>query len=135
MAERTYDTNQPQVTQQREATVPSTREETRYIIPPVDIYETNEALVVMADLPGVEKDQVDIKVENGLLTIQGRPNVSSEGTAIYSEFALYNHFRQFQLSEAVDQENISATLRNGVLMVKLPKAERVKPRQIEVKVD
>lgn len=114
--------------------VAETREEARTLTPPVDIFETPEGLGVVADLPGVTKDQVDIRVENGVLTIKGTAPQKEEAEPVYREFRLANYFRQFQLSEEVDQDKIQAEMRNGVLSISLPKKEAAKPRQIQVKV-
>jgi HSP20 family protein len=117
---------------------PSSREETRsqeqYIVPPVDIYETADGLVVKADLPGVEKDGLDVRVENSLLTIRGKAAHVAPGDPVYREYELMNFFRQFELNEQIDRSNISADLKQGVLTLNLPKAEAAKPRQIEIKV-
>jgi HSP20 family protein len=131
MAEKTVATR----TQQR---TPSAREETRsqeqYVTPPVDIYETGEGLVVKADLPGVAKENLDVRVENNLLTIRGKSAHVAPGEPIYREYELVNFFRQFELNERVDQAKISADLKHGVLTLNLPKAEEAKPRKIDVKV-
>ncbi len=111
----------------------ATREETRYIAPPVDIYETNDALVVVADLPGVKKDEVDIRVEENILTIKGKADYARPASILLGEFDLQGYYRQFQLSDEVDQDKISAESKNGVLTIHLPKAEKSKPKQIEVK--
>ena len=115
---------------------PPSREETRsqerYITPPVDIYETTNGLVVTADLPGVAKEGLDIRVENNLLTIRGKAAHAAPGDPIYREYGLVNFFRQFELNERVDQNKISAELKHGVLTLSLPKAEQAKPRKIEV---
>jgi len=112
----------------------ATREETHFMSPPVDIYETDEGLVVLADLPGVSNDDVDIRVEDDLLTIKGGTSYEMKADSIYEGFRLLNFYRQFRLGNEVDQEKISAGVKNGVLTVNLPKAEKVKPRQIDVKV-
>ena len=116
---------------------PPSREETRsqerYITPPVDIYETANGLVVTADLPGVPKEGLDVRVENSLLTIRGKANHAAPGDVVYREYGLVNFFRQFELNEKVDQSKISAELKLGVLTLNLPKAEEAKPRKIEVK--
>jgi HSP20 family protein len=131
MAERTVATR-PQ------EKAPSSREETRsqerYITPPVDIYETTNGLVVTADLPGVAKDGLDMRVENNLLTIRAEATHAALGAPVYREYGLVNFFRQFELNEKVNQSKISAELKHGVLTLNLPKAEEVKPRKIEVKV-
>lgn len=109
-----------------------TRSQERYVTPPVDIYETPEGLVVKADLPGVAKDGLDVRVENNLLTIRGRAEHVAAGDLLYREYDLANFFRQFELNDRVDQLKISAELKNGVLTLNLPKAEEAKPRRIEV---
>lgn len=110
-----------------------TRSQERYITPPVDIYETADGLVVKADLPGVAKDGLDLRVENNLLTIRGKAAHAAPGDPVYREYGLVNFFRQFELNERVDQNKISAELKHGVLTLNLPKAEEAKPRKIEVK--
>jgi HSP20 family protein len=131
MAERT-------IAARAQEKAPSNREETRsqerYITPPVDIYETEDGLLVKADLPGVAKEGLDVRVENSLLTIRCKAAHAAPGDPVYQEYELVNFFRQFELNERVDQSKISAELKHGVLTLTLPKAEEVKPRQIEVKV-
>jgi HSP20 family molecular chaperone IbpA len=129
MAETTAVTRQEQ-----ESAVTGTREDTRYLIPPVDIYETEEGLVVKADMPGVTRETLEIRVDDGLLTISGKPTNGLPGAPVVQEFELLNFYRQFQLSDAVDQEKIEAELKHGVVTIHLPKAEAVKPKRIEVKV-
>jgi HSP20 family protein len=131
MAEKTV-ASRPR--QQPAMTTEDTRGAASYFAPPVDIYETADGLVVMADLPGVAKDAVDVGVENGLLTLHARSSHKALGEPIYREFELVNFFRQFELSEKVDQGKISAELKHGVLTLRLPKAEEAKPRKVEVKV-
>jgi len=130
MAERT-------VAARTQEKTPSSREETRsqerYITPPVDIYETPNGLVVTADLPGVAKDGLDVRVENNLLTIRGKASHAAPGDPVYREYGLVNFFRQFELNDKVDQSKISAEHKHGVLTLNLPKAEEAKPRRIEVK--
>jgi len=113
----------------------ATREDSRYLTPPVDIYETEDGLTVVADLPGVDKSSVSIRVENGILTIEGKPSYETRGSAIAEEFGLLKFFRQFELADEVDQDRIQAEAKNGVLTLRLPKAEKAKPRRIEVKVE
>jgi HSP20 family protein len=131
MAEKTVATSSQQsMTPSREVT----RSQEQYVTPPVDIYETQEGLVVKADLPGVVKDSMDIRVENNLLTIHAKAAHAAPGDPIYREYGLVNFFRQFELNERVDQAKISAELNHGVLTLNLPKAEEAKPRKIDVKV-
>lgn len=106
----------------------------RHITPPVDIYETHDGLVVLADLPGVPKHGLDVRVEGDMLTIQGRPMMEARGDEVYREYAMKDFFRQFELTDAVDQERINANLQHGVLTLTLPKAEKAKPRRIAVQI-
>jgi HSP20 family protein len=122
----------------QERTAPSkegTRSQERYVTPPVDIYENGDGLVVKADLPGVGKENLDVRVENNLLTIRGRAAHAAPGDPIYREYDLVNFFRQFELNERVDQGKISADFKHGVLTLRLPKAEEAKPRKIDVRAD
>ena len=131
MAEKTV------ATRDREKTIPSreeTRSQERYVTPPVDIYETANGLVVKADLPGVTREGLDVRVENNLLTIRGKAEHAAPGEAVYREYELVSFFRQFELNERVDQPKISADLKHGVLTLNLPKADEAKPRRIDVRV-
>lgn len=130
MAEKTVATADVQ----KPVTTESTRNRERYVAPPVDIYETRDGLVVLADLPGVSKEALDVRVDNNLLTIRARADHAGRKDGTYREYELVNFFRQFELSDNVDQQRISADLKHGVLTLSLPKAEEAKPRQIEVRV-
>jgi HSP20 family protein len=123
--------SKPSPQAQREAT--HSRE--RYVAPPVDIYENENGLVVVADLPGVSKEDLDVGVENDILTIRGVSHDGLPGNAIYSEFELVHYFRQFELSDKVDQSRITAELKHGVLTLILPKAEAARLKKIEVSVN
>jgi len=115
--------------------VPNTREESRTLVPPVDIFEHKDSLIVVADLPGVAKGDADLNVDNSVLTIKGKATAHPKGDAVVEEYALYDYFRQFELSEEIDQEKISAELKNGVLTIQLPKKEKAKPKRITVSAD
>ena len=105
------------------------------ITPPVDIYENDEGLTILADLPGVELDDVEIQVEDDRLTIEGRTSYSMRDEEnLHQEFRLPNFRRRFQLGTEVARDKISADVKNGVLTINLPHAEKMKPRKIEVKV-
>lgn len=130
MAEKTVPTAQNRALSNRE----ETRSEERYVTPPVDIYENGDALIVTADLPGVPKENLDLRVENNLLTIRGKSSHLASGDLVYREYELASFFRQFELNEKVDQGKISAELQHGVLTLRLPKAQEAKPRKIEVRV-
>jgi len=131
MVEKTVPMNQ---NENLPAAQEKTRSEARYVAPPVDIYEEDDGLVVIADLPGANRDSISVNVENGILTLQAAAQNEAPGDPVYREFEFVNFFRQFELSEQVDIEHITAHLNNGVLTLRLPKAEQAKPRKIDVKV-
>jgi HSP20 family molecular chaperone IbpA len=101
--------------------------------PAVDIYETKDGLTVVADVPGVSKEGLDINVDDRILTIHASVSLPKREGVIAEEFGMMNYFRQFRLSDEVDQFRIEATLDQGVLTLNLPKAEHAKPKRIEVK--
>jgi HSP20 family protein len=116
-----------------------TREETtipaRVFLPTTDIFESTDALTVILEMPGVEKSNVDVRVEDGVLSVQGRLDLSKyQGLQpLYTEYNIGHYARSFQLSSKIDQTKISAELQDGVLSLKLPKIEEAKPRTIQVK--
>lgn len=111
-----------------------TRHPEAYITPLTDIYEEENGLYVVVDMPGVDKDGLKIRVEKNVLTIEGHVDAKTDRDYMFTEFESSNYFRQFELADSVDQENIEAELKKGVLSLFLPKAEELKPRNIEVKV-
>ena len=115
-----------------------TREETRakekYIRPAVNIIETEEGLVLTADIPGAAKETLDVNVEKGILTISAPTSHLMPGQSVYQEFELANYYRQFTIPESLDHERARADFTNGILTLTVPKAEAAKPRRIEVKV-
>jgi HSP20 family protein len=116
---------------------PSAGEGTRpgpVFIPAVDILETTNEIVVLADMPGVESKNIDIDLKDNQLTIRGRidPVEGEKEASLYSEFSWGDYFRTFTLSEVIDQEKIAAKMDQGVLRLALPKVEKVKPRKIAV---
>jgi HSP20 family molecular chaperone IbpA len=131
MAEKTVEMAE---TQEQAVTPEGTRTRERYVTPPVDIYEVPDGLVVMADVPGVTPDSLDVRVDNHVLTIRGHAEHAPQVEPTYREYELVNYYRQFELSEKVDASKISADLKQGVLMLTLPKAEEAKPRKIAVAV-
>ena len=105
------------------------------LAPQVDIEETEEGFLITADLPGVEEKNIEITVEDGVLTMSGHREESKEekqGGAILRERSYGSFHRSFRLGRSVNSEKIAASYKNGVLSVSLPKAEEVKPRQIPV---
>lgn len=110
------------------------REQTRTIIvrPAVDIFETNDGLTLVADLPGVSKESLQIDIDQGLLTIQADAKSRLKGETRQQEFVHGNFYRQFQIPNEIATEKISAEMLNGVLTLHLPKAEAARPRRIEI---
>jgi len=121
-------------TPQMSKAVEETRQQDHSITPPVDIYETPDSLVVTADLPGIETTGLDIRVDNNVLTLHGQARHRMQGDPVYQEYALASFFRQFELSERIEQEKITADLKHGVLTLTLPKVAKAKPRAIAVNV-
>ena len=106
-------------------------------VPPVDIFEEDHAIRIMAEIPGVRLEDVKLTVENNVLTIHGtKQQVAEERTdRVHRYERTYGAFeRSFTLPTTVDPNAIKATYENGVLTVTLPKVEKAKPRQIEVQV-
>ena len=109
----------------------ATRTGEHYVSPAVDIFETDDGLTLVADVPGLSDKTLDISIEQGLLTIQGDATAGS-GEFKYREFAMSGYWRQFQLAETFDAAKAHADVRHGVLTLHLPKAEAAKPRRIKV---
>ena len=125
-----------QVQQKRE--VEKAQEATRPMrafLPTTDIFETDDALTMVLEMPGVDRDNIDVSVENGVLTVEGRINFGKyEGLQpVYSEYNIGPYRRSFRISSRIDQGEIRAEMRDGVITLVLPKAEEAKPRRIDVK--
>lgn len=105
------------------------------LLPPVDIYEDDSGFTLMADLPGVSKDQLVVRVSGDSLLIEGSASVPAVGNMelVYGEAQSPQYRRSFTLSRELDPGKIEANLSNGVLRLRIPKSEEAKPRRIEVK--
>lgn len=103
--------------------------------PAVDIFETPNALTLLADMPGVETKDLKIDLREGVLTLTALPErlPETKEEVLLQEFERGGYYRQFTVSDAIDQGRIEASLKDGVLRLVLPKVEAVKPRQITVK--
>lgn len=101
------------------------------VTPAVDIFENKDELLIVADLPGVGKEDLTLHLDKGRLTIEGRHKAS--GNPADTDSADFDYRRLFAVPQGIDGERISADLRGGVLRVHLPKSEALKPRQIDVK--
>ena len=104
--------------------------------PPVDIFEKHDHLIIRAEIPGVQKEDVDVRIENGVLTLQGERKQEAEVTEgnAYRMERIYGTFtRTFSLPTTVDAAKVTATYKDGVLEVTIPKVETAKPKKIEIK--
>lgn len=112
-----------------EGTIPG-----RVFVPVTDIFETPQALTVVLEMPGVDRDSIEASVENDIVTIEGRIDFGKyEGMQpVYTEYNVGHYARSFQISNKVDQSKISAEVKDGVVTLILPKAEQAKPRKIKV---
>ena len=129
------DSQELQVQQKRElekkteATTPA-----RVFVPVTDIFETAEALTVVLEMPGVDRNNLEASVEDDVVTIEGRIDFSKyEGMQpVYTEYNVGHYARSFEISDKIDQSKISAQMKDGVVTIVLPKAEQAKPRKIQV---
>lgn len=113
-----------------EATIPA-----RMFVPAADIYEAENDLTIILEMPGVEKKNVNIDVADGVLSVEGRIDLAKyQGLQpLYTEYNIGHYARSFRLSSKIDQNKIAAEMKDGVLSLKLPKIEEAKPRTIQVK--
>ncbi len=109
--------------------------ERRVYTPAVDIIEGKDITTVIADIPGVDQSSVEITLEKNILDIYGTvdPDIPQDMRLAMSEYGIGDYHRRFSLSDEIDREKIEASVKNGVLRLILPKAEKVKTRKIEVK--
>ena len=106
----------------------------RYFVPVSDIHETEDALVVTMEMPGVAKDGVEVTLERNVLKVTGEIDFSTYGDLepLYTEYALGHFTRSFSLASTIDQEGISAAVNGGVLRLTLPKSKAATPRRVQV---
>lgn len=118
-----------ELAQQEEKTIPG-----RYYVPAADIFETDEALTLVLEMPGVGKDNVDIRIENNVLRVEGKIDFSpyKEIEPVYTEYNVGHFARAFTLPEKIDQEAITAQVEDGALTLTLPKSKAALPRRIAV---
>lgn len=103
------------------------------IAPIVDIYENEDEILLLADMPGVTKDKITVNVDNGKLEISGVRNLESKGVENWQEFGDVEYRRVFSVPQSIDVAKVNAELKDGVLKLNLPKAESAKPRTIEIR--
>jgi len=119
-----------EVSSQQEKTIPA-----RFYVPPTDIFETADALKIVMEVPGVPREAVDVKVENEVLSVEGRIETANYSglEPLYTEYPVGHFARSFSLPWQVDQQNIAAHLEDGVLTLTLNKRPETKPRRIAIK--
>lgn len=108
-----------------------------FVVPPVDVFEDESGITLLADLPGVSRDRLGVRVDGDSLILEASAStVQPENMQLVYGEALYPSYRrQFTLSRELDASRIEATLKDGVLKLGIPKLEEAKPRRIEVRVD
>lgn len=138
MSESTLRTNDLQTNDPRNAATAPAPEATHpgvLLAPAVDIFENTQSITLLADMPGVAPEHLEIDLNEGVLTITGRAS-SDHGEheeAVLREYRTATFQRKFTLSQSVDQSRIEARLEDGVLHLELPKVEKAQPRKIQVK--
>lgn len=129
------ETRELQVREKQEVNVPAEQTRPGLVFSPlVDIFETDKEIVLLADMPGVSTDNLDVDLRENILTLSAEV-VSGKGENeqdILKEYAVGKFYRQFTLSEVIDQSRIEAQLTNGVLRLVLPKVEKAMPRKISI---
>jgi len=129
------ETRELQVREKQEVNVPAEQTRPGLVFSPlVDIFETDKDIVLLADMPGVSTDNLDVDLRENILTLSAEV-VSGKGENeqdILKEYAVGKFYRQFTLSEVIDQSRIEAQLTNGVLRLVLPKVEKATPRKISI---
>lgn len=115
----------------------ATQPETQIVVPPVDVLEDDQGITLYADLPGVTREGLDIKVEGDALTIEGHVALAlpEQMSALYAEVRTPRYRRAFTLSRELDPGQIEANLKDGVLKLRVAKHEKAQPRRIEVQVN
>ncbi len=128
------ETSELQVHQKEELQSSEGTREGVYFKPNVDIFESDEALMVVADLPGTAAEDVEIDLRDNMLTLTGIVDTGwgDNWQPLYTEYRSGHFTRQFRLGQQIDQSKITAEMTDGVLRLKLPKAEHSVPRKIEV---
>lgn len=102
-------------------------------IPAVDIFENSESYFLIAEMPGVKKENARVKIESGSIQIMGRVDAKpEESKGVLREIGYGNYYRKFRISDSIDESGITATLESGRLKIALPKTENAKPRVIEI---
>lgn len=117
----------------KEESLAERRREIPAVAPLVDIYENDDEILLHVDMPGVDKKDVAVNIDNGQLALSGLRKVETTGSAQWEEFGDVEFERTFSVPQTIDIEKVGAELKDGVLRLHLPKSEAAKPRQIEIR--
>jgi HSP20 family molecular chaperone IbpA len=130
LQEITMSDNQPTVRQNQ----PVQQADTRAVLPAVDVYEDESGITLLADMPGVPKELLELKVEGDALSIEGQVRAQTPDNleAVYAEVRVPRYRRSFTLSRELDTSRIDANLKDGVLTLRIPKQVHAQPRRIDV---
>ena len=118
--------------QKREETSPETFDDKSWVAPRVDVYENEEEVLLVADLPGAAREDVQINLDQDELTIEAPVAASPDGAALRAEFEPADFRRSFQVPPGIDGDKINADFKGGVLWLHMPKSAALKPRTLEV---
>jgi len=119
--------------QKRDSKHPEAVQDRPWVAPLVDVYENENEVLLVADVPGVSKERLKIDLDKDQLTLEGLVGESATGTLLGREYQLVDYRRTFSLPGGIDHSKVNADLKQGVLYLHLTKTEALKPRQIEVK--
>lgn len=117
-----------------EVTAIGNRKIDNWLTPAVDIFEDETALTLVADLPGVPKERLELAIDKGVLTIEALSPAANDEGAFFREFGTTGYYRRFHLPDTLEFDQVAADLKDGVLTVRMPKAAAARPRKIEVTV-
>jgi HSP20 family protein len=125
-----------QTTNRNQPAVAKQQEQQQHVLPPVDVFENENAITLLADLPGVPREGLNVRVDGDSLTLEATAAIQGPENMelVYGEAQIPAYRRQFSLSRELDASRIEAHLRDGVLRLTIPKAEEARPRRIEVQV-
>ena len=132
------DSKDLQAKEKKEVSSPAEQTTPGFVFTPeVDILETEEAITMLADMPGVNSENLDIDLRDNTLTLSGvvQPFEAADEEDVIVEYEIGKYYRQFTISEVIDQSKIEALLNDGVLRLTLPKAEKAQPRKIQITAD
>jgi len=102
------------------------------VVPLVDIYENEDEILLHIDMPGVDKKDITVNIDNGKLSLAGVRTLSTSGAAQWEDFGDVEYQRTFSVPQSIDVSKVNAEMKEGVLRLHLPKSEAAKPRQIEI---